>query len=271
MGRVANSLLVLGEQQGGGVKGGGAAVIGEGGGATTTCEEGSSEGRRCEGVREDTVRRLELSSAASDFSVVSRGNGAESCVAKETTNRGDDADRPHNSNTAHSNCTSPTNDPRPSSSEDRTPDTQTSGLDEQPDVPAISIDMPAASLDSVVGEKRRKESKTGVQESALGVKHRSDTQPLKVTAAAAPKPHPPLKLRSTSQPAEFKVQDELDKSWYITFEQFVGKLQLEPELCQFFAEQNRMDLTETDVDCEAVSLTPYTRSALAHSSSREQL
>lgn len=51
--------------------------------------------------------------------------------------------------------------------------------------------------------------------------------------------------------------------WILTFEQFVGALQKEPVLCQFFAEQNTIDLSGTSVD---PVLNPYTRTILATSS-----
>ena len=56
-----------------------------------------------------------------------------------------------------------------------------------------------------------------------------------------------------------KVQEK----WYLTFEQFVSGLNQEPELCQFFAEQNKMDLTgSSPVD---PVLSSYTRTVLASS------
>lgn len=56
--------------------------------------------------------------------------------------------------------------------------------------------------------------------------------------------------------------EELEEKWFLTFEQFVGALQLEPVLCQFFAEQNTIDLSGTNVD---PVLNPYTRTILATS------
>lgn len=50
--------------------------------------------------------------------------------------------------------------------------------------------------------------------------------------------------------------------WLLTFEQFVSTLQKEPVLCQFFAEQNTIDLSGTSVD---PVLNPYTRTILATS------
>ena len=47
--------------------------------------------------------------------------------------------------------------------------------------------------------------------------------------------------------------------WYITFEQFISSVQTEPDLCQFFAEQNTMDLAGSSVD---PVLSPYTRTVL---------
>lgn len=55
---------------------------------------------------------------------------------------------------------------------------------------------------------------------------------------------------------------ELEEKWFLTFEQFVGSLQREPFLCQFFAEQNSIDLSGTNVD---PVLNPYTRTILATS------
>ena len=56
---------------------------------------------------------------------------------------------------------------------------------------------------------------------------------------------------------------ELEEKWFLTFEQFVGALQREPFLCQFFAEQNSIDLSGTSVD---PVLNPYTRTILATTS-----
>ena len=53
----------------------------------------------------------------------------------------------------------------------------------------------------------------------------------------------------------------LSSKWYITFEQFISSVQTEPDLCQFFAEQNTMDL---DSSCVDPLLSPYTRTVLAH-------
>lgn len=56
--------------------------------------------------------------------------------------------------------------------------------------------------------------------------------------------------------------EELEEKWFLTFEQFVSALQREPVLCQFFAEQNTIDLSGTNVD---PVLNPYTRTILATS------
>ena len=56
------------------------------------------------------------------------------------------------------------------------------------------------------------------------------------------------------------TNQELDENWMLTFEQFAAAIQQEPELCQFFAEQNRMDLEGTSVDR---ILNPYTKTVLA--------
>jgi hypothetical protein len=57
--------------------------------------------------------------------------------------------------------------------------------------------------------------------------------------------------------------EELEEKWFLTFEQFVGALQQQPFLCQFFAEQNSIDLSGTSVD---PVLNPYTRTILATTS-----
>lgn len=49
--------------------------------------------------------------------------------------------------------------------------------------------------------------------------------------------------------------------WFLTFEQFLSGLQLEPALCQFFAEQYMMDLIGTSVD---PGLGAYTRAFMAN-------
>ncbi len=55
---------------------------------------------------------------------------------------------------------------------------------------------------------------------------------------------------------------ELEEKWFLTFEQFVGALQREPFICQFFAEQNSIDLSGSNVD---PVLNPYTRTIMATS------
>lgn len=52
---------------------------------------------------------------------------------------------------------------------------------------------------------------------------------------------------------------ELEAKWFLTFEQFVAGVQQEPELCQFFAEQNVIDLSGSSVD---PILSQYTRTIL---------
>ena len=52
----------------------------------------------------------------------------------------------------------------------------------------------------------------------------------------------------------------LEAKWILNFEQFVAGIQQEPELCQFFAEQNVIDLSGTCVD---PILSQYTRTVLA--------
>ena len=53
----------------------------------------------------------------------------------------------------------------------------------------------------------------------------------------------------------------MSKRWYITFEQFVSAVQQEPELCQFFAEQDTIDLESSSVD---PILSRYTHSVLTY-------
>lgn len=53
---------------------------------------------------------------------------------------------------------------------------------------------------------------------------------------------------------------ELEAKWFLSFEQFIAGVQQEPELCQFFAEQNYIDLSGTSVD---PVLNLYTRTILA--------
>ncbi len=56
---------------------------------------------------------------------------------------------------------------------------------------------------------------------------------------------------------------EVQEKWFLTFEQFVSGLNQEPELCQFFAEQNLLDLTgASSVD---PILSSYTRTVIATS------
>ncbi len=52
---------------------------------------------------------------------------------------------------------------------------------------------------------------------------------------------------------------KLEAKWFLTFEQFVAGVQQEPELCQFFAEQNVIDLSGSSVD---PILSQYTRTIL---------
>ena len=52
---------------------------------------------------------------------------------------------------------------------------------------------------------------------------------------------------------------ELEAKWFLTFEQFVAGVQQEPDLCQFFAEQNVIDLSGSSVD---PILSQYTRTIL---------
>jgi len=56
---------------------------------------------------------------------------------------------------------------------------------------------------------------------------------------------------------------ERQEKWFLTFEQFVSGLNQEPDLCQFFAEQNLIDLSgSTSVD---PVLSSYTRTVIASS------
>ncbi len=69
------------------------------------------------------------------------------------------------------------------------------------------------------------------------------------------------KLMNSFEQAMADAED-LEERWILHFEQFVGALQKEPDLCQFFAEQNSMDLSGTSVD---PVLNPYTRTIMATS------
>lgn len=62
--------------------------------------------------------------------------------------------------------------------------------------------------------------------------------------------------------SDVENDQDLQEKWYLTFEQFVSVLQQEPDLCQFFAEQNAIDLTGSSVD---PLLSHYTRTVLASS------
>ena len=58
-------------------------------------------------------------------------------------------------------------------------------------------------------------------------------------------------LRSTSYieaTENISCQRLHSSGWYITLEQFIAGIQLEPDLCQFFAEQYLMDLRGSNVD-----------------------
>lgn len=70
--------------------------------------------------------------------------------------------------------------------------------------------------------------------------------------------------QSGDSSSEFEVAladaERREASWYLSFEQFVAGIQQEPDLCQFFAEQNTIDLSGTNVD---PVLNPYTRFILA--------
>lgn len=70
---------------------------------------------------------------------------------------------------------------------------------------------------------------------------------------------PNIRIENWNKTASQSDQDGSD-NWYITFEQFISFVQAEPDLCQFFAEQNTMDLGSSSVD---PVLTPYTRTVLA--------
>lgn len=62
---------------------------------------------------------------------------------------------------------------------------------------------------------------------------------------------------------EMGLDPALQEKWFLTFEQFVSGLNKEPDLCQFFAEQNLLDLSgASSVD---PILNSYTRTVLATS------
>ena len=70
----------------------------------------------------------------------------------------------------------------------------------------------------------------------------------------------PTMSRVPETTVQIIAQEGVDERWVLTFEQFVAGIQQEPELCQFFAEQNTIDLEGTSVDPD---LNPYTKTVLA--------
>ena len=84
--------------------------------------------------------------------------------------------------------------------------------------------------------------------------NQSESQDSMETTPLQPSPELPGLLTADSS-------DGPSQMWYITFEQFISSIQTEPELCQFFAEQNTIDLDSSSVD---PLLTPYTRTVLIH-------
>ena len=66
-------------------------------------------------------------------------------------------------------------------------------------------------------------------------------------------------LQSTLNNNGRSKEREDETKWYITFEQFISCVQTEPDLCQFFAEQNTIDFGSSSVD---PILSPYTRTVL---------
>lgn len=107
------------------------------------------------------------------------------------------------------------------------------------------------------------------QASSIDDKNVTDTQPNLITldvnrtwsnalmkeSQAMQKPDPGV---STFDIAVADAAD-LESKWFLNFEQFVAGIQQEPELCQFFAEQNVIDLSGTSVD---PILSQYTRTIL---------
>ena len=95
----------------------------------------------------------------------------------------------------------------------------------------------------------------------------TDTQPNVTTLDVTSEPlmeesHTMPKADASVSTFDIAVADaaDLEAKWYLNFEQFVAGVQQEPELCQFFAEQNIIDLSGTSVD---PILNQYTRTMLA--------
>lgn len=83
------------------------------------------------------------------------------------------------------------------------------------------------------------------------------------TSSTEPQDNPPADDLHNSLTLDAVSDSEIQDKWFLTFEQFVEGLNKEPELCQFFAEQNLMDLTgSSPVD---PVLSSYTRTVLASS------
>ena len=79
---------------------------------------------------------------------------------------------------------------------------------------------------------------------------------------SSPKSLTNLSIEDSFEKALADAEEVADEKWFLSFEQFVGALQRKTVLCQFFAEQNTIDLSGTNVD---PVLNPYTRTILATS------
>ena len=119
-----------------------------------------------------------------------------------------------------------------------------------------------STLDSRSGEYH-----TSLRVIELSLKHRkssSQTALSEVEAYGSQEDIPAITVINENllSPQNMGEEDpEMSKRWYITFEQFISAIQLEPELCQFFAEQDTIDLESSSVD---PILSRYTQSVLTY-------
>lgn len=88
-------------------------------------------------------------------------------------------------------------------------------------------------------------------------------EPPQVNMYQSKSPNSSSSSLANSLTLEISSDSALQEKWFLTFEQFVAGLNKEPDLCQFFAEQNLLDLTgASSVD---PILNSYTRTVLATS------
>ena len=125
--------------------------------------------------------------------------------------------------------------------------------------PPTTKDCGEASLDTDVNCIAQKPTRTEECSSSSNVTTDSCSVTKNETATASL-----LLQKSGGETTAFDIAvadaTELEAKWFLTFEQFVAGVQQEPELCQFFAEQNVIDLSDSSsVD---PILSQYTRTIL---------